>query len=119
VTLYVAGASAVAVAIAVLGLGLFAMGMAPSMQYRVVSLAGQGSELAQSLPASAAGLGTALGSFAGGVAIGGYTPRAAVITGLAIALIGIPTAWAASYLRPPANQEGTRPAPAELPASHA
>jgi DHA1 family inner membrane transport protein len=118
--LYVAGSSAVPVAVALLALGLFAMGMAPSMQYRVVSLAGPGDVLAQSLPASAAGLGTALGSFAGGMAIGAFTASTAVLAGLVIAVLGIPAAWAASFLRPPTVGAATSPAavpePARVPA---
>ena len=40
--LYLVGAIAFLVAPALVALGLFAMGMAPSLQYRVVSLAGPG-----------------------------------------------------------------------------
>ena len=80
--LYLVGAIAFLVAPALVALGLFAMGMAPSLQYRVVSLAGPGSALAQSLPASAANAGIAFGSVAGGVAIGGFAASSAVITGL-------------------------------------
>ena len=61
-TLYLVGAIAVLVALALLASGVFAMGMAPSLQYRVVSLAGPGGAFAQSLPASAANLGIAFGS---------------------------------------------------------
>jgi DHA1 family inner membrane transport protein len=102
--LYVAGAIALLVALALLALGVFAMGMAPSLQYRVVELAGPGGALAQSLPASAANVGIALGSFAGGVAIGSFTSSSAVITGLVIAVISVVAAWATSFLRPPAVQ---------------
>ena len=100
--LYVAGAIAFLVAAALLALGVFAMGMAPSLQYRVVTLAGPGGALAQSLPASAANVGIAFGSFAGGVAIGSFTSSSAVITGLIIALISVLAAWATSFLKSPA-----------------
>lgn len=103
--LYLAGAIAVLVALALLAFGLFAMGMVPSMQYRVVSLAGPGGQLASSLPASAANVGIALGSYAGGVAIGAFTASSAVITGLIIAVISIPVAWATSFLKPPVIAE--------------
>jgi predicted MFS family arabinose efflux permease len=59
-------------------------------------LAGPGGRLASSLPASAANVGIALGAYAGGVAIGTFTASSAVITGLIIAVISIPVAWAAS-----------------------
>jgi DHA1 family inner membrane transport protein len=88
--LYVVGTIPVLVAVALLGSGVFAMGMAPSMQYRVVSLAGPGGQFAQSLPASAANVGIALGSLAGGVAVGGFSASAAVITGLVIAATAVP-----------------------------
>lgn len=102
--LYLVGAIAWLVAVVLVALGVFGMGMAPSLQHRVVSLAGPGGALAQSLPSSAANLGIAFGSFAGGVAIGGFTVSAAVLTGLTIAVIAIAAAWASSYLKPPAAQ---------------
>ncbi|WP_433364646.1 MFS transporter [Actinoplanes sp. CA-142083] len=98
--LYLVGAVAVLVALALLAVGGFAMGMAPSMQYRAITLAGPGGALAQSLPASAANAGIALGSFAGGVAVGAFTVSAAVTAGLVIAVIAIPAAWATSFLKP-------------------
>jgi MFS transporter, DHA1 family, inner membrane transport protein len=94
------GGSALVVAIAVLGTGLFGMGMAPSLQHRVVSLAGPGAPLASSLPASAVNAGIAFGAFAGGVAIGGGGAVAAVITGAIIAAIAVAAAWATSFLKP-------------------
>jgi DHA1 family inner membrane transport protein len=69
VVLHLPGAVALLAAVAVLALGPFGMGMAPSLQYRVGSLAGPGGALAQSLPASAVNVGIAFGSFAGGAAI--------------------------------------------------
>jgi DHA1 family inner membrane transport protein len=108
--LYLVGSIAVLVALVLLASGLFAMGMAPAMQYRVVDLAGPGAAFAQSLPASAANVGIALGSFAGGVAIGSFTASAAVLAGLLIAVIAIPLAWAAGFLKPPVVRESTEPA---------
>lgn len=100
--LYLFGATAFLVILALLALGLFGMGMGPSLQHRVVSLAGPGGPLAQALPASAINVGIAFGSAAGGVAIGTYTASAAVVTGLIIAGFAIVAAWATRYLRPPA-----------------
>lgn len=72
-----------------------------------MSLAGPGGPLAQSLPASACNLGIAVGSAVGGAAIDRFTTSATVITGLIIAAISIPVAWATSALKPPAvTQEG-------------
>jgi MFS transporter, DHA1 family, inner membrane transport protein len=99
--LYLVGAVPVLVAAALVALGVVAMGMAPSMQYRVVSLAGPGGALASSLPASAINIGIAGGSFAGGVAISSSTASSAVLTGLVIAVVAIPVAWMTSFLTPP------------------
>ena len=94
------GGNAVVVFLCVLGMGLFGMGMAPSLQHRVVSLAGPGAALAASLPASAVNAGIAIGSLSGGVAIGVAGVSAAVATGAVVAAISIAVAWATSVLRP-------------------
>ena len=112
------GASAPLVAVAVLGVGLFGMGMAPSMQHRVVTLAGPGAPLASSLPASAVNIGIAIGSYLGGVAISGAGVEAAVVTGAVVAAIAVATAWATSSLEPAVllatpTAAMTAPAPAE------
>ncbi|MEU4425032.1 MFS transporter [Actinoplanes sp. NPDC024001] len=98
--LLLGGSFAVLVALALFGTGLFGMAMAPSMQYRVISLAGPGGAFAQSLPASAANIGIASGSFAGGVALGAFDVSAAVVAALIIAVAAIPVAWATSFLKP-------------------
>lgn len=99
--LYLVGASAPLVAAALLIWGVFAFGMVPSLQYRIVDLAGPGGDLAASLPASAANVGIALGSVAGGAALGTFGTPAAVLTAVVIAALGIPAAMATSRLRPP------------------
>ena len=94
------GGSPALVALAILGTGLFGMGIAPSIQHRVVSLAGPGAPFASSLPASAVNLGIAVGSLAGGVAIDGGGISAAVITGAVIAAVAVVAARATSSLKP-------------------
>ncbi|QTE28601.1 MFS transporter [Pengzhenrongella sicca] len=98
--MYVFGPNALIVALAVLGVGLFGMGMAPSLQHRVVSLAGPGAPLASSLPASAVNAGIAIGSIAGGFAITAGGVRAAVVTGAIVAAAAVAAAWATSFLKP-------------------
>jgi DHA1 family inner membrane transport protein len=105
--LYLFGTNPYLVGALLLALGACAMGMGPSLQYRVVTLAGPGGELAQSLPASAINLGIAFGSFAGGVALGMFGSSAAVLAGLAIAVIAVPVAWATSRLQPPPETSHT------------
>jgi DHA1 family inner membrane transport protein len=103
--LYLFGTNPFLVALLLLALGAFVMGSGPSLQYRVVALAGPGGQLAQSLPASAINVGIAFGSFAGGVAIGSFTASAAILTGLVIAIVAVPVAWATSRLAPPVVQD--------------
>ncbi|WP_214411575.1 hypothetical protein [Sphaerisporangium fuscum] len=83
------------------------MGMVPSTQCRVVSLAGPGGQPASSLPVPAASIGIASGSYAGGVAIGTFAASPAVIIGPFIAVISIPVAWAAGFQKPPVIEDGT------------
>jgi DHA1 family inner membrane transport protein len=94
------GTSPVGVLLAVVGMGLFGMGMAPSLQHRVVGLAGIGAPLAASLPASAVNAGIAIGSLAGGLAIAGGGVSAAVLTALVVAALAIAVALATSLLQP-------------------
>lgn len=107
--LYLVGSFAILAAVALFALGLFAMATGPSLQFRVVSLAGPGGALASSLPVSAVNVGIAFGSLAGGVAINGGDAAIAVITGLVIAVIAIPVAWATSHLNPPTDHRPTAP----------
>ncbi|MFC7722870.1 hypothetical protein [Nonomuraea recticatena] len=57
-------------------------------------------------------MGIAFGSAAGGVAIGSSTASSAVVTGLIIAVVVIPVAWATSFLKPPAIRSAAGPAAA-------
>ncbi|AUH44496.1 MFS transporter [Streptomyces sp. CMB-StM0423] len=112
-TLCVLGANPVVVAVTMLAWGLCVFGMAPALQYRVVSLAGPGGGLAQSLPASAINTGIAFGSFAGGAAIDRFSVQAAFLTALGIAVAAFAVAAATRRLAPspagepmPASKQG-------------
>ncbi len=107
VALLVFGSNPWLVALAVLGVGLFGMGMGPSIQYRVVSLAGPGAPLASSLPASAVNAGIAFGAFAGGIAIDGGGVPFAVVTGIAIAVAASPPHGRPVSCRPPSRHPCT------------
>ena len=110
VALHLFGGSAVVVVAAVLGLGLFGMGMAPSMQHRVVSLAGPGAPLASSLPAAAVNVGIAFGSSVGGMAIDGGGLSTTAIAGATVATLAVAAAWATGLLRPPVEAAAPEPA---------
>jgi DHA1 family inner membrane transport protein len=96
------GGSPAVVAVVLVALGLVATGMVPSLQYRVVELAGPGGTLAQSLPASAANIGVALGSLAGGATIANLSVAATTLTGAGIAVVAVAVAVATRRLRGPA-----------------
>jgi DHA1 family inner membrane transport protein len=118
--LHVLGASPVLAALLILVWGLFGSVMTASLQLRVVSLAGPGGQLASALPASAANVGIALGSLAGGMALTGFGASGPVVTGAVIAALGIVVAWATSFLRPPAAAvESDAEAADETPATAA
>lgn len=115
--LYFVGSVAWLVVLVLIALGVFGMGAAPVLQYRVVNLAGPGGQLAQSLPASAVNLGIAFGSTVGGMAIGGLSAAATVLTGVAIAAAAVVVAWATSTLKPPASKQAVNAAPTPQPAT--
>jgi DHA1 family inner membrane transport protein len=100
VALWLLGFSPVAVAVVLALLGVCTMGMAPSLQHRVVSLAGPGAPLAQSLPASAANVGVATGAAVGGLVISGFGVPAAVVAGALIGAVAIPVTMATGRLKP-------------------
>jgi DHA1 family inner membrane transport protein len=102
--LFFVGGSPILVAIMMLVWGLFAFIMVPSLQLRVVSLAGPGGELAQSLPASAVNVGVAVGPIVGGAVLSTST-SAPMLVGMFIALAGVVVALATSRLKPPATEE--------------
>jgi DHA1 family inner membrane transport protein len=115
--LYFVGSVAALVAIALLAWGLFMYSVVPSLQVRVISLAGPGGELAQSLPVSAANIGIAFGSFAGGLAIAKWGASAPVITAVILGVVTIAVAWGTSYLKPPVVEDSAATAePAAEPA---
>jgi DHA1 family inner membrane transport protein len=100
--LYLVGALPVLVALVLFWWGAVSFGMVPSLQYRVVSLAGPGGALAQSLPASAANIGIAAGSLLGGLSVESDA-TAPVLTGLVLAVVAIPVAWVTGLLKPTAR----------------
>ncbi|HEY0951133.1 MFS transporter [Nocardioides sp.] len=111
--LYVFGAHAVVAFLAVIGIGLFAMGLAPAVQTRVMSLAGPGGALAASLPASAASGGDAAGALLGGLAIDRWGIAAAVVTGTVLAAAAVTVSLATRHFHPaPSRAEGVPASPA-------
>ncbi|WP_405019906.1 MFS transporter [Kitasatospora sp. NBC_00070] len=113
--LYFVGSIAWLVALALLAWGLSFYSIVPSLQVRVISLAGPGGQLAQSLPVSAANVGIAFGALAGGFAIDNHSASAPVITGLILGVVTIAVAWGTSYLKPPVVDESSPAAVQSVP----
>lgn len=101
VVLYLVGAIPILVAVALIVWGVFGLGLIPSLQFRIVLLAGPGRDLAATLPASAINAGIAVGALAGGWAVATYATSSVVLIGLAICIIALPVAWLTSFLDPP------------------
>jgi DHA1 family inner membrane transport protein len=86
--------------------GVVGMGLVPSLQYRVLELAGPGRDLAATLPASALNAGIALGALAGGWTLDAFGAGGPLITGLVVTAVALPAAWATSALRATPAAEG-------------
>jgi DHA1 family inner membrane transport protein len=81
--------------------GVIGFGLVPSLQYRVVSLAGPGADLASTLPASAVNAGIAVGALLGGQTLAQYGAGGAIMAGACMCALAVPLTWATMYLRPP------------------
>jgi MFS transporter, DHA1 family, inner membrane transport protein len=102
--LYLVRSLPVPVAVAMTVWGLAGFGLVPSLQYRVVSLAGAGADLAATLGASAVNAGIAAGSLAGGWAIASHGAAWVVLLGTVVCAAASPAAWATGLLRAPGAQ---------------
>ncbi|TQM37265.1 MFS transporter [Pseudonocardia cypriaca] len=103
--LHLVAAIPVLVAIVLVVWGVVGMGLVPSLQYRVLELAGPGRDLAATLPASALNAGIALGALAGGWTLDAYGAGGPLITGLVVTAVALPAAWATAALRPASTQQ--------------
>ncbi|MEU4768434.1 hypothetical protein AB0H12_34805 [Actinosynnema sp. NPDC023794] len=97
--LYFLGSNPVVAAIALFVWGIVGFGMVPSIQHRVVGLAGPGRDLAATLPASAVTLGIAIGAAVGGSAVGGGSDGPMLVS-LVVCAAGAIAAWVTGYLKP-------------------
>jgi len=113
--LLAAGSVPAVVAVSLAAWGLFGFGLVPSLQYRVVSLAGPGAAIAATLPASAINAGIALGSLLGGWALTTHGPAAPVGTAIVLTAIALLAAAATSRLRPATRGAATPPRPSTPP----
>ncbi|HEX6352537.1 MFS transporter [Actinophytocola sp.] len=105
--LYLLGASPVLAAVMLAAWGLVSMGLVPSLQLRVISLAGEGGDLAATLGASAVNAGIAAGAILGGVFVDSYGVESVLLAAMVMCLVGLPLTILSGRLRPPT------PTPAE------
>ena len=106
--LYLCREQAPLAVIAIMAWAVFGSTAPPSIQHRALALSGPGSELAASLPASAASAGIAIGSTISGLAYTTSGLPAVVITGLVIATTALGLALATRRLTPSARQPAVR-----------
>ena len=104
--LYLVGGNAVMVALALVAWGLVGFGVIPSLQLRVITLAGTGGDLAATLGASAVNAGIAAGAVLGGWVLSGHGVRAVPLAAVIVCAVALPATWATRWLKVP-------PAPAE------
>ncbi|MEX2973780.1 MFS transporter [Streptomyces sp. C184] len=81
--------------------GIVGFGVTPSLQLRVISLAGEGADLAATLGASAANVGVASGAAVGGWALASFGIDNVPLTALIFAVVALPAVWATRYLKVP------------------
>ena len=98
--LLAAGSIPAVAAVALAGWGLFGFGLVPSLQYRVVSLAGPGAAVAATLPASAINAGIAFGSLLGGWALTMHGPTAPAGIAIVLTAIALLAAAATGRMQP-------------------
>ncbi|GAA2605180.1 MULTISPECIES: MFS transporter [Streptomyces] len=112
--LYVFGESRPLVGVALALWGLVGFGVTPALQLRVISLAGEGADLAATLGASAANVGVASGAAVGGWALASFGVEDVPLTALVFAVLALPAVWATRFLKVPAART---PAAGAVPAA--
>ncbi|MBW4717749.1 MFS transporter [Saccharothrix obliqua] len=118
--LYAIGNIPALAAVGLIAWGTLSFGLVPSLQYRIVGLAGPGAALAGTLPPSAINAGIAIGAAvgAGVISADGNTPNTVLLVGLIVVAVALPIAWGVSFLKPPAVADAAADdAPASAPAT--
>ncbi|MDR3081152.1 MAG: MFS transporter [Streptomyces sp.] len=103
--LYLIGSNAVLVGLALAAWGLVGFGIVPSLQLRVISLAGPGGDLAATLGASAVNAGIAAGAAIGGWAVAANGVEKAPLAALIICAVALPATWATRWLKAPVDND--------------
>ena len=98
--LYAGGSVAPLTALLLAAWGLVGFGLVPSLQLRVVGLAGPGAELAATLSASAINVGIAGGSVIGGFALERFGVSQVPLVAAALCALALPVTWAMRAPKP-------------------
>lgn len=109
--MYFLGSNPILVALIMVVWGFLGFGLVPSLQLRVVSLAGRGGDLAATLGASSVNAGVAVGALIGGWAVAAYDVEAIVVVAIVILAVALPFTWASQRLQPDENADGTPTSP--------
>lgn len=105
--LYLIGDNRILVGLGLAVWGVVCFGVTPSLQLRVISLAGDGGDLAATLGASAANAGVASGAAVGGWALAAYGPANVPLVAMIACAVALPAVWATRWLTAP-GPEGPR-----------
>jgi DHA1 family inner membrane transport protein len=95
------------VVVTLLAWGVVGIGLVPSVQFRVVTLAGPGRDVAATLPASAINVGIAAGSLVGGRVVTAHGATGPAVAGVALLLLALPLAWWTRRLAPASEATGS------------
>ena len=114
--LYVFGGSSILAAITLALWGLVGFGLVPSLQLRVITLAGPGGDLAATLGASSVNAGIAVGALGGGAVLAATGAHAVVLTALITCAVALPATWAIGRLKVPSSTVEPASAPATVTA---
>ncbi|MGA5557378.1 MFS transporter [Streptomyces lavendulocolor] len=111
--LHLTGSHPVLAGVALAAWGLVGFGIVPSLQLRIISLAGPGGDLAATLGASAVNAGIAAGAAVGGWAVAAYGVDRAPLVALTVCALALPATWAGRKLTLPTALAGpaTQPTP--------
>jgi DHA1 family inner membrane transport protein len=107
------GSTSGALAVVLVLWGLVGFGLVPALQLRVVTLAGQGADVAATLGASAVNAGIAVGALVGGWAVDTRGVQSVAVVALVVCALALPLTWASRTLQPeaaPRDDPGTPPA---------
>jgi len=117
---YVVGSVPALLALALAAWGCVGFGLVPSLQLRVIGLAGSGGDLAATLGASAVNLGIAAGGFVGGRVVAGPGVHAVALAGTIVVAAAMPITWATRRRHPVESPAAAAPdGPAERSDSQA